>query len=90
MIIPTVGRVVWIFEGGTTAPLAGLIACVQSERVINVAYFDVNGNPKSATSVPLAQDESQIPAAGIYATWMPYQKGQAAKTEALEKQAAGA
>jgi len=33
--------------------------------------------------VPLVQDEPGVPASS-YCCWMPYQKGQAAKTEALE------
>jgi hypothetical protein len=92
MIVPTVGRVVWFHPSrseGVTAPLAGLVAYVHSPTMINIAYFDVNGVAHSATSVPLHQDGDERPS-GFYAEWMPYQKGQAAKTEALEKQVAGA
>jgi hypothetical protein len=34
--------------------------------------------------VPLMQDGDEQPWHGNFAMWMPYQKGQAAKTEALE------
>lgn len=54
--------------------------------MINVGGFDKNGVPFAATSMKLLQDDD-VPPEGIwYAEWMPYQKGQAAKTESLEKQ----
>ncbi|MBF5006826.1 hypothetical protein ISG32_21500 [Diaphorobacter sp. NR2-3-3-1] len=52
--------------------------------------MDANGNAHSRTSVPLVQDGDSCPANGYYCEWMPYQKGQAAKTEAAEKNASTA
>jgi hypothetical protein len=65
-------------------PYAALVAYVHGDRCINVAAFNENGTPLSACSVPLLQDDDAVPANGYFAQWMPYQKGQAAKTEALE------
>jgi hypothetical protein len=45
--------------------------------------FDAGGNLFPRTSVWLRQDDDPPPT-GMYCEWMPYQKGQAAKTEALE------
>lgn len=90
MITPTVGRVVWFYPHaaiGTKQPYAALVAYVWSDRLVNLAFFDSNGLPAAATSVPLLQGDDQIPASGFYAAWMPYQKGQAAKTEAVEAKA---
>ncbi len=95
IITPTVGRVVLFRPGIGFAgiqmpdgdPLPALISRVWNDRLINIGGFDADGKPFSATSVPLIQDGEPAPT-GFYAEWMPYQKGQAAKTEALEKQTA--
>lgn len=72
-------------------PLPALITYVHSDTMINVGGFDVNGIPFSLTSLELVQDGS-FPNGGVvpdrYATWMDFQNGQAAKTEALERQVA--
>lgn len=90
MIKPTVGRIVWYHPGAEDPgpypdgqPLAAIVTHVWTETCINLAIFDANGNPYSRTSVLLVQDGYPVPSA-CYAEWMPYQKGQAAKTEALE------
>ena len=87
MIKPTVGRVVWFFKyvqgQGHKGPLAAHVAFVHSDSMLNLMVIDENGNPHSETSVHLVQEE---PAPNNnYCCWMPYQKGQAAKTEELEK-----
>lgn len=93
MIQPTIGRVVWYYPHGATQvqageqPHAALVAYVHGDRCINIGYFDQNGNARNATSITLVQDDDQLPEHG-FCCWMPYQKGQAAKTEALEAQAA--
>ena len=88
-IAPTIGRVV-LFQPAhvpeaehSAQPWPALICYVHSDRCINVAAFDENGNNFPASSVPLLQDGDEKPAAGYFAEWMPYQKGQAAKTDAL-------
>jgi hypothetical protein len=91
MISPTVGRVVWftpsaddtIVRNGTQ-PLAAIVTCVWSDTCVNLAVFDANGVATNRTSVLLIQDDAARPG-GYFCEWMPYQKGQAAKTEALEK-----
>ncbi len=89
MIKPTIGRVVWYYPHGKTQvdageqPHAGIIAYVHSDTMLNIGYFDQNGVAESSTSVQLVQDGDLIPESG-FCCWMPYQKGQAAKTEALE------
>jgi len=97
VIKPTVGRVVWYFPTGKSEasgdqPLAAIIACVWSDTCVNLAIFDGNGvpMPKPPTSILLVQEGNPVPSGGNYCTWMPYQKGQAAKTEAVEKQLAAA
>lgn len=87
MIKPTVGRVVWVvrpaFTNDIAQPEVGLITYVHDDHLINVAGFDHNALPFIQTSLPLVQDGEPKPE-GNFACWMPYQKGQAAKAEALE------
>jgi len=89
MITPTIGRVLWYWpqKEETGQPYAMLVTYVHSDGMVNLGGWDANGNPFRATSVFLIQDEDDIPM-GPHASWMPYQRGQAAKTEALEKQVA--
>lgn len=92
MIKPTVGRVVWFHPNNVSPtndgiqPLAALVAYVWGDTLVNIAGFDSNGLPFARTSVILVQDDSPVPLTGgaPWCEWMPYQKGQAAKTEALE------
>lgn len=92
MIKPTVGRVVWFYKfrghEGHQGPLAAHICKVHSDRMVNLMVIAESGVPFSETSVPLIQENEKCPA-GNYCAWMPYQLGQAAKTEAVEKQLAG-
>jgi hypothetical protein len=93
MIKPTVGRVVWYYRDGKSQveagkqPYAAIVAFVWSDTCINIAFFDSNGVADKTTSVQLVQDGDELPEHD-FCCWMPYQKGQAAKTEALEKQVA--
>ena len=96
MIKPTIGRVVWFHPSSNVAEVgfypnatcAAIVAYVHSDNMVNLAVFDGNGAVHSKTSVRLIQDTDEAPKGGYYCEWMPYQKGQAAKTEALEKAAA--
>ncbi|RQS39760.1 hypothetical protein [Burkholderia sp. Bp8990] len=89
MIEPTVGRVVHFTPSKGSAilkheqPLAAIITYVWNPRMVNLAVFDANGATHACTSVTLLQDEDVPNEAGYYAQWMPLQKGQAAKTEAI-------
>ncbi|MPZ36657.1 MAG: hypothetical protein GEU95_01120 [Rhizobiales bacterium] len=90
MINPTVGRIVYYWPGGRAhtedpgrQPLAATIAHVHNERMINIGYLQIDGVARDASCVPLVQDGDERPDAA-FCEWMPYQKGQAAKTEQLE------
>ena len=94
MIKPTVGRVV-LFTPGRVAdkradksqPLAAIIAYVHSDRSVNLTVFEQTGAAQIAgfINVKLLQDEDEAPESGFFCEWMPYQKGQAARTEQLEE-----
>jgi hypothetical protein len=89
MIKPTIGRVVLVYRGLSDQAEPALVSYVWNDTMINVGGFDRNGIPFSACSLQLLQDDDVPSNHKYYAEWMPYQKGQAAKTEALEKAAAG-
>ena len=82
MIPPTIGRVVWFWPespGGPTQkqPFAALVVYVWGDRMVNLAYFDANGQHGAATSVTLLQDDDVPLANGYFCSWMPFQLGQA-------------
>ena len=82
-IVPTVGRVVLYKCEHNDEVHCALIAKVNSDNNINIAAFDSHGVSYSRTYVLLLQEGDETDAPG-YAFWMPYQIGQAAKTEALQ------
>lgn len=93
LIKPTIGRIVWYTPGKnevlpriTGMALAAIIVGVWSDTCVNLTVFDANGNTHGKTSVPLMQDDNFVKGDGFYCEWMPYQKGQAEKTEQLEQQ----
>lgn len=89
MIEPTVGRIVHYFLAGKhDKPQAALLVGVNGERNINLAVFNDDGSHFRAVDVPLLQDDDAAPEDAPYAAWMVYQKGQAARTEALQAAAA--
>jgi len=85
MIKPTVGRVVWFYGSkAPEEPLAAIVAKVHSDQLVNLMVIDQNGGTNGRTSVQLLQDDDK-PEADFWCAWMPYQLGQAARTEAAEK-----
>lgn len=91
MIKPTVGRIVWFrsvsgLPVDGDEPLAGIITGVIDDNHVNLCVFDFSGTPHPKHNVFLYQDEPEGPPCEEFAVWMPYQKGQAAKAEELEKQ----
>jgi hypothetical protein len=92
VITPTIGRIVWFYPATYKPgeqPLAALVTYVWNERMVNLAVFDANGrHVDGTTSVRLVQPQDERPQSGYYCTWMPYQVGQAQKTEQLEQQLA--
>lgn len=96
MISPTIGRVVLYWppapngRAPNSQPWPALICRVWGDRCVNIAGFNDGGTPFSMSSCPLLQDDDVPFGNSAYAEWMPYQKGQAAKTEALQAQIGGA
>jgi hypothetical protein len=95
MIKPTVGRVVWYQPSDkekskeqslavADQPLAAHVCYVHSDHLVNLLVIDMNGFLHSRTNVMLVQEGEDKPISS-YCEWMPYQKGQAAKVEALEQ-----
>ncbi len=84
MIKPSIGRVLWFYDENHSEgdqPKTALVCHVWSDTCVNLAVFDTNGNPTPGrTSVLLHQGEGERPAR-MFAEWMPYQIGQAAKHE---------
>ena len=96
MIRPTPGRVVWYtpcaddptpkFKG---EKLSAHIARVINDRLVNLLVIRADGITYGRHDVILVQEGDDHPAGGRYCEWMPYQKGQAAKTDALQAQLKG-
>jgi len=95
VIQPTLGRIVWFTPSQhdklvteNDGHCAAIVTKVWNERMVNLTVFDANGNSLPRTSVPLIQEGDIKPDGCCYCEWMPYQKGQAARAEALEKELA--
>ncbi|MGN8190294.1 DUF2829 domain-containing protein [Burkholderia sp. 22088] len=98
MIEPTVGRIVHFRPGKSAAglriqcdpkqPLAAIVTYVHGPRMVNLAVLDALGRHHALTSVRLLQGDDKGSDDEPFAEWMPFQKGQAAKTEQLEAQVA--
>lgn len=91
-IKPTPGRVVWYYPSTndelTTLndqPLAAHVAAVHADGAVNLAVLDAYGTWHRRQRVAL-HDSFDETSGGGYAAWMPYQLGQAAKTEAVTAQ----
>ena len=95
MIEPTVGREGWYQPhrapfGAVLGdqPFKASVCFVHSDRLVNLLVVDHVGHTYAQPNVILVQDGDVKPTEAPYAEWMPYQKGQAAKAEALQAQAA--
>ncbi|MCC6172091.1 MAG: hypothetical protein IT481_08685 [Gammaproteobacteria bacterium] len=94
MITPTVGRVMWYRPGeqlgalvqhDAAQPMVAHVCYVWNDNLVNLLVIDHAGVRHARTSVPVVQGGSPYTAGpSPYCEWMPYQKGQAAKAEALE------
>ena len=89
MIKPTIGRVVLYRNDSSVThygdnPNAAIVVHVWNDTMVNLVVFDSNGGIHPKTNVTLRQSEDEAPQVS-FCEWMPYQQGQAAKTEALEK-----
>jgi hypothetical protein len=99
MIKPTNGRIVWynpkpqdnLEQNERNDPLAAIVIDVLKEKEdsgnsrVSLFVFGASGQTRYMSRVMLWQGETEKPKGG-YAEWMPYQLGQSAKTEQLEKQ----
>lgn len=92
MIVPTVGRVVWLYHGGLAdvlqdvQPRAAIVAFVHSNRCVNLAAFGTDGKNYGLTNVTLIQEGDDPPQGDespVFCCWMPYQIGQAKKHEVV-------
>jgi hypothetical protein len=91
MIKPTIGRIVLFTPdkndhilGKSDQKMAAIVTYVWSDTMVNLSVFSPNGVSHGRQSVPLIQDENKPDA--FFCEWMKYQKGQASKTEQLEKE----
>ena|SRR3990172_380399 len=92
-IVPTIGRKVWFWSClpviDSAQPEDATICYVHNDCTVNLRVTDHNGDsrPEHYVHLILSNAEKQSLAQGAYATWMPYQIGQAEKY-AEEKTAA--
>lgn len=86
MIKPTIGRKVWWWQHGENnaqQPEDATVVYVHSDRCVNLHVIDHNGNARPVTSAHLVQPgdgeegASHAKPVACYATWMPFQVGQA-------------
>lgn len=103
LIPPTPGRVVWYYPSQQEIdaksitiidqgqPMAATVAFVWHDRMVNLSVVDHAGAQFRRISVRLLQEDDPTPhsSEGPYASWMPYQKGQAAKTESTSAPCGG-
>lgn len=85
MIKPTIGRQVWFWKDTPNEPdqaEAATVCYVWNDTMVNLQVIDANGVARGVTSVRLHQGDE--PGIGQHCAWMPFQKGQAAKTEQAE------
>lgn len=91
MIKPTIGRVVHYRPNGIAGVVcAALITAVHSDTCINLRAFHADGTDSAPASIDLVQDDNYPTDGRPFAEWMPYQIGQAAKTEQVIAEAAAA
>lgn len=97
MIKPSIGRKLWFWparehyesfqsqQGETFQPEDATVVYVFNDRCVNLRVTNRVGESRGETSVVLIQDGDELPA-GRFATWMPFQVGQAllqGKTQAM-------
>jgi len=83
-IHPTVGRIVYYHSPDPgpqgSEPLMAFLCAVHSDTAVNLLVVNHDGTLTPKLGVTLVADGDVKPNAG-YCYWMPYQLGQAAKTE---------
>lgn len=81
IITPTVGRIVWYYATTNIDPLAAIVCHVHNDRRVNLLVLSALAEPMPTMDVHLVQPGDEAQPSGNFATWMPYQIGQAAKHE---------
>ena len=86
MIQPTVGRKVWFIRNNDQEQPEDATVChVNDDGTVNLACHDELARPFAALNVPLLQEEDlqdyDAPRVYPFARWMPYQIGQAKKSQ---------
>ena len=82
------GRVSGDALGTVECTVGAIVAArggVFTAQLVNLTVLDSEGLPMREANVPLLQGNDKREPGQRCAEWMPYQKGQAAKTEALEQ-----
>lgn len=82
MIPPTIGRKVWFFDPSShdQREQDATIIDVQDDRSVSLFIINRGGTTSVRHSVYLVQEgDEPTPVPNGYATWMPYQIGQAKK-----------
>ena len=99
MIKPTIGRIVWYYPNGyplgdgertvsLSEPRAAIIVKVWSDRMVNLGFWDPNGDTGAATSVQLVQPGDPPPNCGVgFCEWLPYQIKKPTDSESGEAEA---
>lgn len=80
--LPTIGRVVYWYPADKTKERAAIVADVD-DYTVNLSVVNHDGSVAGLRNVPHVS-LGQSGGAGHW-DWMPFQKGQQAKTEELEK-----
>jgi|SRR5215469_7360771 len=89
-ITPTIGRIVWFYPVAqaenymvrlSEQPMAASVCHVNPDGSVNLLVTDHDGRSWSIHEVPLVQAGEEPPPDQSYCSWMPYQIGQAKKTE---------
>ena len=81
---PTVGRIVHYFDYGKRVPFPAMVVAVtEGSLTINTLHVFWHDGLEAIDNV---HHKSEIEGATAHWDWMAYQKGQAAKTEALQSE----
>jgi hypothetical protein len=82
---PTTGRVVYFYDlNASTRPFMAHVAdAIEDSYIVNLLVLNHDAQPRAVLNVPHVSVRGNDVQ---FWDWMPYQKGQAAKTEELQKQ----
>jgi hypothetical protein len=87
IIKPTIGRQVWFWRKGSDPKVhqaeAATVVFVHGDSMVTLQVLDHMGVARSEFEVSLRQPPDPVWETTPFAEWMPFQKGQAAKTEQL-------